>query len=262
LRLTVADWNLDGFTELGAKLELLRDLAWDVLLLQEVTASTWEPLRDLGDAAAWSAGHLPELAAPPRYHSAVVVRGGWRLADTGTVPDVPSPERTATAMIARDGFRCAVASLALPPSATWGIAGKGRQAELLACWLRDRAAPTIVGIDANTPKWDRPRLAECEWWNEQEQLLLGAERVHDLRDAYRDVLRRDPDRRASILERWPDGPLAVSYVRGTGRNRTASRYDHLLVSPDFDVHDVRYLWDEAVEAGSDHALVVADLQVR
>ena len=30
-------------------------------------------------------------------------------------------------------------------------AGKGRQADLIACWLRDRRRPATIGIDANTP---------------------------------------------------------------------------------------------------------------
>jgi hypothetical protein len=262
MRLTVLDWNLDGFTGLDGKLALLGSLDWDVLLLQEVTASSWDRLRGLGAASAWSGDHLPDLARPPRYHSAVIVGEGWRLTDTGPVPDVPSPERTATATIERDGLRCEAASLALPPGVGWGDAGKGRQADRLACWLGDRHLPTVVGIDANTPREDRPRLSECVWWNEDEPLLLGAERVHDLRDAYRDVLRRDPARRAEILERHPDGPLAVSHLRGRGRARTPCRYDHVLVSPAFEVDEVEYRWDDAVEAGSDHALVVAHLTLR
>jgi hypothetical protein len=262
MRLTVIDWNLDGFTGLDDKLALLAGLDWDVLLLQEVTASSWDRLRALGPAAAWSGDHLPALARPPRYHSAVVVGDGWQLTDTGPVPEVPSPERTATGIAERAGLRCEVASLALPPGVRWGDAGKGRQADRLACWLRDRQLPTVVGIDANAPREDRPRLSECVWWNEDEPLLLGADRVHDLRDAYRDVLRHDPERRAEILDVHPDGPLAVSHLRGRGRDRTACRYDHVLVSPAFEVDDVEYLWDEAIDAGSDHALVLAHVTLR
>jgi endonuclease/exonuclease/phosphatase (EEP) superfamily protein YafD len=262
VQVTVIDWNLDGFTGLDAKLDLLRRFRWDVLLLQEVTESSWLQLRGLGAAGAWSGDHLPTLGQPPRYRSAIVVADGWSVTDTGPVPDVPSPERTATATIVRDGFRCEVASLALPPGVSWGDAGKGRQADRLACWLRERDGPTIVGIDANTPKWDLPRLNECEWWNPQEELLFGSERIHDLRDAYRDLLRHDPARREAILRERPDGPLAVSYLRDHGRAEIACRYDHVLVSPAFEVLDVRYLFDEAVEAGSDHALIMAELGLR
>ena len=261
MRLRVVDWNLDGFTDVDAKVDLLADLAWDVCLLQEVTETSWPRLQALGDEALWSAGHLPELASAPRYHSAVLVRGDWRVHDLGPVPQVPSPERTATARLERDGARLVVASLALPPGVVWGDAGKGRQADRIACWLRACPMPVIVGIDANTPKWDRPELADCEWWNDQEPLLLGADRIHDLRDVYREVLATDPRRRTEVVAARPDGPLAVSHLRGRGRQQAECRYDHVLASPELAVDGVDYLWGEAVESGSDHALIVADLDL-
>jgi endonuclease/exonuclease/phosphatase family metal-dependent hydrolase len=255
----VVDWNLNGATGIERKLALLADLDWDVLLLQEVTASTWEALLSLGEAGVWSRPHLPELFRPPRYHSAVVVRNGWGLTDSGPVPDVPSPERTITSVIARGAARIVVASLALPPGVAWGDAGKGRQADRIASWLAARELPTIVGIDANTPRWDRPQLEDCVWWNPQEPLLLGVDRRHDLRDAYRAVLDADPQRRAAIFTERPDGPLAVTHVRGRGANRVECRYDHVLVSPEVEVLALDHVWDDALEAGSDHALLRAVL---
>jgi hypothetical protein len=42
----------------------------------------------------------------------------------------------------------------------------------------------------------------------------------------------------------------------------ARRNDTVYVSIEFDVIDVRYLWDEARDAGSDHGLVSAQLALR
>ena len=257
--LRVVDWNLDGFTGLDAKLDLLEQMSWDVCLLQEVTESSWPRLRDLGAAASWSGEYLPDLAKPPRYHSAIIVRDAEQLHDTGVIAEIPSPERTAVATFEHAGTPVTIASLALPPGVAWGDAGKGRQADRIACWLRERRGPVVVGIDANTPKWDRPGLRDCEWWNDRESLLLGEERIHDLRDVYRDALERDPGRRAAVLADTPEGPLATSHVRGRGVGRVACRYDHVLASPEFTVLDVEYRWEEAVEAGSDHAVIVATL---
>jgi endonuclease/exonuclease/phosphatase family metal-dependent hydrolase len=255
----VVDWNLNGATGIERKLALLAGLNWDVLLLQEVTTSTWDALLTLGEAGVWSRPHLPELLRPPRYHSGVVVRNGWRVTDSGTIPDVPSPERTISAVVDRGTAQIAVASLALPPGVAWGDAGKGRQADRIATWLAARDLPTVVGIDANTPRWDRPELEDCVWWNEQEPLLLGDGRRHDLRDAYRSALAADPERRATILAERPEGPLAVTHLRGRGANRAECRYDHMLVSPEVDVIALDHLWEEAVAAGSDHALLRAEL---
>ena len=59
----------------------------------------------------------------------------------------------------------------------------------------------------------------------------------------------------------PDGPLAISHYTGRGEHRQPRRYDFIYATPDFVVDDVRYLHEEATAAGSDHALVVADLQL-
>jgi hypothetical protein len=259
VRIRVVDWNVDGFTRIDAKLALLQGLDWDVLLLQEVTTDSWGAFRQLGSVGVWSQTHLPPLARPPRYHSAIVVGSGLDLEDLGVVPDVPSAERTALARVITGDGSFIAASLALPPGVAWGKAGKGRQADRIASWLAGQRESVLVGIDANSPKFDHPELADCVWWNDKERLLLGADRIHDLRDVYRELLQRDADRRGAVLEGRPSGPLAVSHLRGRGDRRTECRYDHVLASPQFVVEGVGYLWDEARAAGSDHALVAAEL---
>jgi hypothetical protein len=54
----------------------------------------------------------------------------------------------------------------------------------------------------------------------------------------------------------------VSYkTRGEHGVPGLHRYDHIYANwPDFRVRDIRYLYEEACAAGSDHALVVADLE--
>ena len=223
VNVTVVDWNVNGFVHRN-QAGLLADLEWDVACLQEVTRGTWEGFRALGDAGDVAFGHLPPLAgAGPRYGCAVVVRQGVELVDFGVLRDVPSPERAAVAEVRIDGRRLWVASWAAPPGVTGGSGGKGRQVERFAAWLRDRPGPTIVGIDRNAPKWERLDLADDEWWNPHEPLLYGVDRVHDLRDAYR---------------------------------------EYLAGHPEFAVEGVEHLWDEAREAGSDHALVWAVLRWR
>ena len=40
------------------------------------------------------------------------------------------------------------------------------------------------------------------------------------------------------------------------------RYDFIYISPGLDVLQVNYLYEESVQAGSDHALVTALLKIR
>ena len=140
---------------------------------------------------------------------------------------------------------------------TWGKSGKGRQVARFAAWLQQRPGPVIVGIDRNAPKWERHDLADDQWWNDSEPLLYGTQRVHDLHDTYRTVLEESPAHAETVRQERPDGPLAVTYLRAG----IPCRYDAIYASPEFHVESVEHLWDEAREAGSDHALVRAHLTI-
>lgn len=260
-RLRVVDWNINGFGRLRGQARLLADLDWDVCTLQEVTDATWPELRDLAEDGAISLDSMPALAgAPPRYHSAVLVRGGVRLTGARTLRDIPSPERSLVAdLITQHGQAFVVASLAAPPGTSWGDAGKGRQISRIAAWLKERTKPTVVGMDANGPKFERLRLPDTEWWNVHEPVLFGEERDHDLRDVFREYVSTDPARWDAVESTYPDGPLAISYDRGKGGRSVPCRYDVILASPEFHVDQVDYLYDDAIAAGSDHGLVDAHL---
>ena len=192
----------------------------------------------------------------------MLARSPWTLSDEGVL-EVPSPERALHAVASSGSVAIAVASMALPPASSraWGPAKKVAQAKAIAQWLADATGPTLVGIDANTPKVDHPRLAESVWWNDGEECLLGVEKIHSLRDVYRELVERDPALAASIEADRPLGPLAVSYRRGRGERAVDCRYDSILASPDVAVLAAGYEYDAAVAAGSDHALVWADLEI-
>src|SRR5258705_9970727 len=58
----------------------------------------------------------------------------------------------------------------------------------------------------------------------------------------------------------PQGPLALSHIRGKGALvPIPCRYDFIYITPDFSVSQIHYLYDEAISAGSDHAMVMSDL---
>lgn len=151
-----------------------------------------------------------------------------------------------------------VCSWAAPPGASWGNAGKGRQVIRYAAELAARSGPVVVGIDRNAPKWERLVLADDEWWNDDEPVLYGPDRAHDLRDIFREQVERDPDLHRRIVAARPEGPLAVTHRRRT----TDCRYDAIYASPEIEVLSITHDWDQAREAGSDHAALLATLELR
>jgi len=71
---------------------------------------------------------------------------------------------------------------------------------------------------------------------------------------------------ADVRARRPAGPLTISFdtrrhIKKPPRSNTKYRYDAIWVSPEFEVLDVRYLYQQALDAGAAHALVLATLAV-
>jgi len=266
MEFTVVCWNVKGVPERlrDGQLTLLDELNPEVLLLQELTPTGLGMLQEEG----WSGvpalqllpdGHLGRAKGRPvRFSCAVLTRGQWRLAGVTTDLDTPSPERWLTARIARDGVVVDVGSFACPPGVAWG-AMKAEQGRRIATWLASRPGPTIAGIDRNGPKYEHAD-GSVELWPHDAPELLGTESAHRCRDAVSVLYEREPLRREQAAAQRPDGPLAVSYIRGhPGQRQTSCRYDAVYISDDVTVEDVRYLYDESIEAGSDHAAIVARL---
>jgi hypothetical protein len=90
--------------------------------------------------------------------------------------------------------------------------------------------------------------------------LFGPDAAHNLRDVYLDWLAHHPEERAFLAMIRPEGPPAVSFIRGTPP-KVPCRYDAIYASPEFAVLDVRYVYDDAIRAGSDHGLVWARLHL-
>jgi endonuclease/exonuclease/phosphatase family metal-dependent hydrolase len=78
--------------------------------------------------------------------------------------------------------------------------------------------------------------------------------------ALRSYLQDRPDEFARIAASRPSGPLAISHIRGNKRKRTECRYDFIYHSPGIRVEGISYLYEEALAAGSDHAVVTAELR--
>jgi len=285
----MVSWNVDSRPTglLDAKVELLRQIRPDLAVLQEINRSVYRALlphplaheRIHRQSRVFSWGALSTDLCNPRgseHRLGCAVLGAPSTALLGAqvldrVPfAVPEPVRlgflwrTVTARVALStGMSLTVGSFhsrrATASQATHlqrafhaGIAG----------WLAGVPGPVVVGTSAGAPAVDLPDVRPSTSWPVVPESatgadpLLGPDPGHELDDVLRRYLHHHPEELERIRAARPGGPLAVSY-------RVAAqpvRHDHLWATRDLEVIDVRYLYDEAVAAGSDHALVLTDFE--
>jgi endonuclease/exonuclease/phosphatase family metal-dependent hydrolase len=267
MKFTFASWNVNYRRFKDSHLTFLSEIKPDILALQEVSPHFFSKL---SSSNLFSNYHYSldynyikrgaDSSRPRKRGCAVLSSGDIRLRKPLLILDLPYPEKCLILDAELDKTVIKVCSFHTPPGVTVKEL-KPLSHVVLAEWLKTRDHPVILGIDANAPDVDHPNFAENVWYWDDEPKLLGEERIHDLRDAYRDYLMSNPDLFETIVQDRPEGPLAVSHMTGKGRNPTERRYDFIFITPGIRVKKVEYLFEEACAAGSDHALVYAQLEI-
>ena len=262
-------WNLNGASGDRANrlVDLLAEEAGDgpaLAALQEVKPATFRVL-EASTVFDWLVYSLAIRAPGPfdrgnrKLGCVIAGRGEVQLLGGDVLWRLPLPERSAIARVRWNGTEVdAISYHSLTGSGF--KAGKGVAYRSLLETLAARERPMLLGLDANTPKVDHPDESCSEfWWPAHEPRVLGppGARRHDLSDAFRLWLSANPDALARISSKRPDGPLAVTHRRGA--TNIPCRYDQVWLSPEWTVDSVRHLTEASFEAGSDHALVSADL---
>lgn len=191
---------------------------------------------------------------------AVLLPGRGEVLAAGLIQGLPKTQRGLWAQVVVPGTEpVMVVSWHAPNAASDGRQDKMTADAAMHRWLAGASWPLVVGTDLNT--WTDPvdlQPPDPDHPFYQEHDFVGAAARHGLGDAYRTVVadRGELDR---LRTERPFGPLAVSHVLPGGDQH---RMDRILVSPDLCSVDAGYCYDDAVVAGSDHALHWADLTLQ
>ncbi|WP_105327598.1 MULTISPECIES: hypothetical protein [Pirellulaceae] len=265
MKIRFGSWNVNHRKLRQAHLDILLDAQVHLLACQEVSASFHAAL-DASGLFDWSVSSLdlrppePDEGRARRLGCSLFGRGDLSLIDASLLPDLVFPERALVAKVRAGDSPFTACCFHAPPGANWGVV-KPQTLVKIAEWLSEREGSSIVGIDANCPKFEHLDITQNEWWWADEPKLLGPSPIHAMKDAFRIHLSQQPQELEGIIKQRPNGPLAVSHVRGNSRKRTECRYDFVYISDDIGVKQVRYDFGNQVRASSDHALVLADLVV-
>ncbi len=275
MKVTFASWNVSwkgGMTP--AKIAVVTGTPWHLLALQEVTVAGYDALvAGLTKAkiyrwSAFSLDHLPPIpgdmasglgCAIFSREPAAGTDPKFKLLSSYVLKKAPLPRRTLIVeATSPKGPILKVCSFHVPDWSGWGEAKPETQRRITR-WLGKHGKQVLVGMDVNGPEIDYPHTdpVHSKFYFAEEWDLLAPNRAHNLRDTLRVLLMGKPDAMAAIKRARPNGPLKISFKQGAKEYR----YDHIYATPDFDVLDVDYQYGAATAAGSDHALVVAQLEL-
>jgi len=254
-----ATWNLDHRRRNQRRTspwELIRRAQADVCALQEVQGHEIGIIRNELPGVSLFSQELYEPANLRWMGCGLLFPDGTEIIEADVFPELPKPQRGlwARAQLPEQG-EVTIASWHSPNAAGDGRETKMAAYRAMSAWLAAAPRPLVLGADLNT--WQDPiELEQADPANEyyEEQEFLGAEPRHGLLDAYRTVLERQ-GRIEGLRESAP--PLAVSHVLKGGAGH---RMDRILVSAELVPIEGEYWYDEAIEAGSDHALHWVELE--
>lgn len=264
-------WNVRYCGVEGARrrVDFLRGRHWDVVALQEVSRRAWDVIAESGIAESSAyALEFFETASPGKRHhgAALLARNGFQLLEPKLILGFPKAERAVVARTTVEGAPVTVASWHAPNAAGEGVATKMQGYRGIVDWLGTVGGPAVLGLDGN--HWNRSVKLEPGHVPDSddpwllENRFFGANKPHKMRDAFLDHLRGHPREYQEFKERRPQGPLAVSYVRGSKQNSIEDRFDYVFVSEEIEVAECSYNYQGATAAGSDHGIVTAELRLR
>jgi len=188
--------------------------------------------------------------------------------ESDLIERAPFPERALKAKINHGDYQFEVICFHSLTGVGY-LRAKSAQFNVLAEYLSANInIPTVLCGDFNEPKVDHVDQSRLEFFDQKgdqgkaASYILNPQGIHKLQDSYRLWLEQNAKELQRIKseqiasEDILSAPLAASHLVG---GKVKKRYDYIMVSPQWGVIDIQYLYEEAVRYGSDHALVVADL---
>lgn len=251
----ILDWNISYSNPPEAKVALLKKIVAEdsfIAVLQEVTPAQFEVIKESFKNICYSL----DYRKPGKYDSkqrqlgvAILCSNDITIKKAGVLDRCLLPDRTLMAEVEYCGKALRVMGL----HSITGVSHKKAKSIQFRSFAEcvDEFRPDIVAFDANEPAKDHYDIDRMEFFDNQDkgkgaEIFFKTLREMNLRDVYA----YGYDKAAFI-----DGePLVVSHRFQI--NNTGKRYDFVFANEEIDVSHVDYLYDEAVQAGGDHAVIV------
>ncbi len=275
--LRIINWNISYQGNTSNKIDLLQSIINQVnypsiIALEEVTKSAYEAICEaqIFQDHVYSLNLRPQGKFEGRNRGLgcfIGATGGIAITDSSLIDIAPFPERAITAHVKHDHFEFETVCFHSLTGIDYKKA-KSAQFAALADYLNSkREEPLILCCDLNEPKSDYLDPDKIEFFDQKgdkgkyASFILKPGIAHDLKDVYRTHLAQtNPELFNNLADHdilIPDKFAASHIFKGGIRKR----YDYIMASEHWIIKDVRYLYDEAINHGSDHAMVVGDLNI-
>lgn len=254
------NWNIKCFCEVEKIIALLdsklqtRDC---IIALQEVMPDRAERLREHYESdfnIVYSIDYrIPDEEFDTnnrRLGVMLIASRDFEVVESGVFERCLFPERTLYATLSLGEQKLKVVSMHSLTGVSFKMA-KAVQFRSFAECIRDYK-PDIVSFDANEPKADHYDISKMEFFDQGDK-GQGARLFFEelIKQGMSDAFATLYDKSSYI----PGEPLITSHIINKKINR---RYDFVFVNNQYKTLSVDYLYDEAVKASSDHAMIVAD----
>lgn len=250
------NWNISYAGDVKSKIEYLKTffVKDTCIMLEEVKPHAYEYIKEIFENDYHLLYSL-NYRTPSRFDSdarklgvLIIVSKTIKVEDVGVIERSPFPDRTMHATLNIQNQRMKI--LALHSLTGCGYyRTKSVQYDSFAEFI-DEFHPDIIGIDANEPQVDHFDIKLMEFFDN------GPGAKHFFNEVL-DIGLVDAYVKYNNINTYKKGiPLTKSH---NIRRKGAVRYDFLFTKNTFEINAMNYYYEDAVKAGSDHALLLCDL---
>lgn len=259
--LTLIQWNIGYSANIEKAFGLLRKHLKGsfVVMIEEVVPKGYEILSSLvGDEfhMDYSLNYRPPGQFDTKARKlgvAVLTSKDLKLTSVEVYERALLPERTLLVQVEYRGTPVKIAGL----HSITGCSHLMAKSHQFCSWaeMLSEFNPDVVMMDANEPEVDHFSLQKMKFFERNgpgAEIFFKEMAGHGMVDSY--------TANYNAADFAEGEPLTVSHIiKGSGRR---CRYDFILVNQDcLSVHDCKYLYEEALAATADHAMVVARVGV-
>lgn len=255
----IIDWNISYSNAAQPKIDFLKSVVGKdsfIAILQEVTPLQAEVIKKQFENVRYSLDYRKPGKFDTKQRQlgvAIICSDDMNIISADALTRCLLPDRTLMVDVEYQGKSLRVIGL----HSLTGVAHKKAKSIQFLSFAEavDEFSPDIVAFDANEPAKDHYDIKQMEFFDNQDNGMGARTFFETLIDAgMKDAYLAGYDK-----QMFCDGePLAVSHRFAS--NGLSKRYDFVFTKGSVTVSQCDYLYDDAVKAGSDHAMIVCETE--